>query len=191
MGPASIRRRTGGLPPHLRLKNFEALRENAARGRIVNRSLTDLLMDEADGSKQVYVLPDAQDWMNDQQLNAVRAEITRTATPGARLFRRRRLDRIFISYGVLMIPDWQAALRMACALPAPGGQLHVVDFSDQHGWPAWFGNRLNGWLGKFHVTPRPGLQEALADPPGEAGGTLRYRQLYFGYAQYGVVEHPR
>ncbi|WP_141117933.1 class I SAM-dependent methyltransferase, partial [Leisingera sp. JC1] len=32
---------------------------------------------------------------------------------GARLFRRSKFDRIFISYGLSMIPDWQAALRMS------------------------------------------------------------------------------
>ncbi|KIC10312.1 methyltransferase [Leisingera sp. ANG-M1] len=110
---------------------------------------------------------------------------------GAQLFRRARFDRVFISYGVSMIPDWQAALRMACAHLAPGGQLHVVDFSDQHCWPRWFGTGLNRWLDKFHVSPRLDLEEALSKAAAEIGGTLRHRQLYRGYAQYGMVEHPR
>ncbi|MFY0312063.1 class I SAM-dependent methyltransferase [Leisingera sp. D0M16] len=58
---------------------------------------------------------------------------------GTQLFRRSKFDRIFVSYGISKIPDWQAALRVSCAHLAPGGQLHVLDFSDQTGWPSWFG----------------------------------------------------
>lgn len=78
----------GALPPYLQPQNFAALRAHAAKGRIVNRALTDMLSDELDGSKQGYVLLDAQDWMNDDQLNALWQEITRTASPGARVIFR-------------------------------------------------------------------------------------------------------
>ncbi|MEY8829667.1 DUF3419 family protein [Sedimentitalea sp. XS_ASV28] len=76
------------LPPYLQERNYRALRDHASRGRIVNRSLTDQLALEPDRSKQGYVLLDAQDWMNDAQLNALWREITRTATPGARVIFR-------------------------------------------------------------------------------------------------------
>lgn len=76
------------LPPYLQPQNFDALRENAHRGRVLNRSLTDVLANAPDKSKQGYVLLDAQDWMNDAQLNALWREITRTATPGARVIFR-------------------------------------------------------------------------------------------------------
>lgn len=76
------------LPPYLQAQNFAALRRHAARGRLVNRSLTDLLAAEPTGSKQGFVLLDAQDWMNDAQLNALWQEITRTASPGARVIFR-------------------------------------------------------------------------------------------------------
>lgn len=109
---------------------------------------------------------------------------------GAHLFRRTQFDRIFISYGVSMIPDWRAALRMACAHLAPNGQLHVVDFSDQRGLPDWFCRGLNTWLARFHVTPRLDLDTALADIAAEMGGTTQHQQLYRGYAQYGVIQRP-
>lgn len=76
------------LPPYLQAQNFEALRIYANRGRIVNQSLTDHLTTAPDGSKQGYVLLDAQDWMNDAQLNALWREMTRTASPGARVIFR-------------------------------------------------------------------------------------------------------
>ncbi|WP_254656753.1 class I SAM-dependent methyltransferase [Leisingera sp. JC1] len=109
---------------------------------------------------------------------------------GARLFRRSKFDRIFISYGLSMIPDWQAALRMSCAHLAPGGQLHVLDFSDQAGWPHWFGNGLNHWLANFHVTPRLDLSRALETVAAETGGHAQCSQLYRGYSQYGIVHLP-
>lgn len=107
---------------------------------------------------------------------------------GGQLFRRAQFDRIFISYGVSMIPDWQAALRMACAHLAPGGELHVVDFSDQRGLPDWFHRGLTSWLARFHVTPRLELEAALTQIAAEVGGSVRHQQLFRGYAQYGVVQ---
>ncbi|OIQ32513.1 MAG: SAM-dependent methyltransferase [Alphaproteobacteria bacterium MedPE-SWcel] len=106
------------------------------------------------------------------------------------LFQRARFDRIFISYGISMIPDWETALQVACAHLAPGGELHVVDFSDQNGWPEWFGTALGRWLDKFHVSPRLGLGPALDRLAGSVGGTAQHRQLYRGYAQYGVLRTP-
>ena len=78
----------GSVPPYLEAANFETLRQTARRGRIVNRSLTDLLGEAPEASKDCYVLLDAQDWMNDAQLNALWDEITRTAKPGARVLFR-------------------------------------------------------------------------------------------------------
>lgn len=79
---------TGPVPPYLEAANFDAVRESAPRATIVNRSLTDMLAGQPENSKQAYVMLDAQDWMTDDQLNALWTEITRTATPGARaLFR--------------------------------------------------------------------------------------------------------
>lgn len=76
------------VPPYLEARHFEALRSAADRVRVLNRSLTDLLAEEPARSKSCYVLLDAQDWMTDGQLNALWAEITRTAVPGARVIFR-------------------------------------------------------------------------------------------------------
>lgn len=78
----------GALPPYLKRENFEAVRQNAGRVRVLNRSLTDVLVDAAPASHDVYVLLDAQDWMTDRQLNDLWREIDRTATPGARVIFR-------------------------------------------------------------------------------------------------------
>lgn len=76
------------VPPYLERRNFEALRHNASRVEVLNRSFTDVLTDASEASKQAYVLLDAQDWMTDAQLNALWSQITRTATPGARVIFR-------------------------------------------------------------------------------------------------------
>lgn len=110
---------------------------------------------------------------------------------GAELFQRPRFDRVFVSYGISMIPDWKTALRMAAAHLRPGGELHVVDFSDQSGWPGWFETSLRRWLAKFHVNPRLNLETTLRRIAAETGGTAEHRQLYRGYAQYGVLRRPR
>ena len=105
----------------------------------------------------------------------------------AQLFGRDAFDRIFISYGISMIPDWQQALRQAFGALAPGGTLHVVDFSNLEGWPGWCRGLLHRWLTKFHVSPRLELASELDKIARELGGRAQCRQLYRGYAQYGVL----
>jgi len=79
---------SGPLPPYLRRESFDALRARADRVEVLNRSVTEYLAGCADGSRDRYVLLDAQDWMTDVQLNALWREITRTARPGARVIFR-------------------------------------------------------------------------------------------------------
>lgn len=79
---------SGPLPPYLRREHFDTLRARADRVEVLNRSVTEYLAGCADASRDRYVLLDAQDWMTDAQLNALWAEITRTARPGARVIFR-------------------------------------------------------------------------------------------------------
>jgi S-adenosylmethionine-diacylglycerol 3-amino-3-carboxypropyl transferase len=78
----------GPLPPYLRRDNFEAIKTRADRVEVLNRSFTEYLEAQEDRSRDRYILLDAQDWMNDQQLNALWKEITRTAKPRARVIFR-------------------------------------------------------------------------------------------------------
>ncbi|HTR87275.1 MAG TPA: DUF3419 family protein [Reyranella sp.] len=78
----------GPLPPYLRREHFDAVRGRAGRVEVMNRSVTEYLASCPDASRDRYVLLDAQDWMTDQQLNALWTEITRTARPGARVIFR-------------------------------------------------------------------------------------------------------
>ncbi len=78
----------GPLPPYLRRDNFETIKTRAHRVEVLNRSFTEYLQAQEDASRDRYILLDAQDWMNDTQLNALWKEITRTAKPGARVIFR-------------------------------------------------------------------------------------------------------
>ncbi len=79
---------TGPLPPYLSRANFETVRARADRMTVENANYTDFLAAKPQASVDRYILLDAQDWMNDEQLNALWGEITRTASPGARIIFR-------------------------------------------------------------------------------------------------------
>lgn len=76
------------LPPYLAPGNFDRIAARAGRVRALNQSLTDHLAERSDAAFDAYVLLDAQDWMNDAQLAALWAQISRTARPGARVLFR-------------------------------------------------------------------------------------------------------
>ncbi|MFZ2997079.1 class I SAM-dependent methyltransferase [Sphingobium sp.] len=103
------------------------------------------------------------------------------------LFGRAMFDRVFISYALSMIPDWEAALRQAAACVAPGGRLDIVDFGQQDRLPGVWKRLLFGWLGAFHVTPRRELALAIEAMARASGGAAHVRSLYRGYAVRGGI----
>lgn len=78
----------GALPTYLKAENYAAIRANAARVTVHHANFTELLTQKPAGSVDRYSLLDAQDWMNEGQLNDLWSEITRTAAPGARVIFR-------------------------------------------------------------------------------------------------------
>jgi S-adenosylmethionine-diacylglycerol 3-amino-3-carboxypropyl transferase len=80
------------LPPYLQREHFEDVRARAGRVDFRQASITNVLGDSSARSFDAYVLLDAQDWMNDTDLNALWAQITRTARPGARVIFRTAAD---------------------------------------------------------------------------------------------------
>jgi len=78
----------GAVPPYLATENFAAVRERAERVEVRHENFIDHLAGLPEASRDVYVLLDAQDWMTDEMLNRLWAEITRTARPGARVIFR-------------------------------------------------------------------------------------------------------
>jgi len=79
---------SGPLPPYLQRANFEVLRQRVDLVEPTHASFTEYLASQPAASCDGYVLLDAQDWMTDEQLNALWQEIDRTAKPGARVIFR-------------------------------------------------------------------------------------------------------
>lgn len=102
----------GPLPPYLQADNHQAVRDRAKRVDVRHINFTDFLASQSAASCDRYVLLDAQDWMDDEQLNALWAQITRTAKPGARvLFRTAGEPSILpgrVADAVLVRWDYQA-----------------------------------------------------------------------------------
>lgn len=97
------------------------------------------------------------------------------------LFRINSFDRIFQSYTLSMIPDWQSAIREAVNHLSTYGSLHIVDFGQQEDMPDWFRGALFAWLARFHVEPRALLVEAAREAANDAGARLAVTRLYRGY----------
>jgi len=106
--------------------------------------------------------------------------------PGS-LFGITQFDRIFISYSLSMIPQWQGVLDTAVSLLAPNGELRIVDFGGQERLPGAFRRLLRQWLAAFHVTPCDDLEAILQARAAAAGASLAFERLYRGYAQYAVL----
>jgi S-adenosylmethionine-diacylgycerolhomoserine-N-methlytransferase len=103
----------------------------------------------------------------------------------ALLFGVPAFSRIFFSYTLSMIPEWERALAQSVLWLKPGGELHIVDFGGQERLPRWFRGGLRCWLATFHVRPRDGLETALARLPGGIE-VHTFERPHRGYAQYAV-----
>src|SRR3546814_21064907 len=86
----------GPLPPYLQAANHAAVVERAGRVDVRHVNFTDFLAVQEAGSADRYILLDAQDWMDDAQLNELWAQIRRTAKPGARVRFRRAGGRTYL-----------------------------------------------------------------------------------------------
>lgn len=115
-----------------------------------------------------------------------------TFEPG-RSFGCRAFDRIFVSYTLSMIPEWQAALLHASTLLGPGGELHVVDFGRCEGLPKTVRQTLYAWLSAFGVTPRQNLEDVIAGASKNAECSVRVWSSHRGYAVHASLHkltHP-
>jgi S-adenosylmethionine:diacylglycerol 3-amino-3-carboxypropyl transferase len=90
--------RSLAIPRYLQQHHYQHLRDRVDNVAIYRKIATSFLKEQSVISVDAYVLLDAQDWMDDQQLNALWAEINRTATPTARvIFRTAGEDNILLN----------------------------------------------------------------------------------------------
>ena len=101
-----------------------------------------------------------------------------------------RFDRVFVSYSLSMIPQWEAVIDHALSILGPGGELHIVDFGCQRRLPPVFRTLLRRWLAVFHVTPRDDLEAALRARAHARNAGLIFARPYRDYAQYAVMRLP-
>lgn len=94
----------------------------------------------------------------------------------------RPFDRVFFSYALSMIPPWQAALEAGLANLKAGGELYIVDFSDQRDLPHWFRVILVKWLDLFGVHYKPELLPFLEQLAADGVGHLQVTGLGGHYA---------
>jgi len=119
------------------------------------------------------------------RVHVAHADATRF-NPGL-LFGVDQFDRIFISYSLSMIPQWQSVVSAALSHLAPRGELLIIDFGRQERLPAAFRRLLWRWLRAFHVAPRDDLEAILTASAAACGATLAFTRPYRGYAQYAVL----
>ena len=103
------------------------------------------------------------------------------------LWGQQSFDRIFLSYTLSMIPGWELALDEAARALSPGGTIHIVDFGQQEGLPAFWRDLLFAWLRRFDVSPRGDLRPVLEDLAVRHCLTLTFTPLYRGYAWSAVL----
>jgi len=98
------------------------------------------------------------------------------------LFGLDKVDRVFMSYTLSMIPPWVDAIERGAASLAAGGSLHIVDFGQYERLPG-LAKRLHfKSLNDFHVFPRRELPAVLKRVAEEQGLSLEFTPLYRGYA---------
>ncbi len=82
------RREDAPLPPYLQRANWDAMRERIDRITVERANMVQWIGDRDEGSMDRFVLLDAQDWMNNAQLDELWGRITTASRPGARVLFR-------------------------------------------------------------------------------------------------------
>jgi S-adenosylmethionine-diacylgycerolhomoserine-N-methlytransferase len=101
---------------------------------------------------------------------------------GRAWFEVAQFEHIFFSYSLSMIPMWEAALEAAITSLKPAGELWVVDFWDQGGYPGPFAKLLSRWLALFHVHYRPELLSHLRKLQSDNRGSVAIEPIGRRYA---------
>lgn len=97
-------------------------------------------------------------------------------------------DRIFISYALSMIPDWEEAIERAVEQLAPGGALHIVDFGGMDTMAAAPRAAFLGFLAHYNVTPRRDLEVALRSVTHRHNLSMTFETARAGYCVYAALK---
>jgi S-adenosylmethionine-diacylgycerolhomoserine-N-methlytransferase len=97
-------------------------------------------------------------------------------------FRRHAFDRIYISFTLSMIPDWQKTLNSTFTMLKPDGELHIVDFGQCERLPRLLKNGLFSWLKLFSVEPQKDMLDVSRSIALQSGFDTEHLSLYGGYS---------
>ena len=76
------------VPRYLKQENYDKLKANIDSAQVVHSTITEYLDAQGANSVDAFVFLDAQDWMNEEQLNDLWEGVLRSATDGARVIFR-------------------------------------------------------------------------------------------------------
>ncbi|RNJ61598.1 MAG: DUF3419 family protein [Porphyrobacter sp. IPPAS B-1204] len=82
------RSESAALPPYLQRANWDAMKDRIDRLDVTRTNMVGWIGDRDEASMDRFVLLDAQDWMNNAQLDDLWGKITRASRPGARVLFR-------------------------------------------------------------------------------------------------------
>ena len=88
------------VPRYLKEDNYETLKANIENANVVHSTITEYLDGQGPDSVDCFVFLDAQDWMNDEQLNELWSAVLRSATDGARVIFRTAGDESPLTEGL-------------------------------------------------------------------------------------------
>lgn len=108
----------------------------------------------------------------------------------AELFGVTKMDRVFVSYALSMVPDWRAVVHASVRCLAPGGRLMIVDFGTFDRYPKFFQTAQKLWLRQFSVEPIAQLDLALAKVAKDLRLDCRSATLYGGYSVLAELRRP-
>lgn len=106
------------------------------------------------------------------------------------MFGFQKADRIFISYALSMIPDWEEAIERAVEQLAPAGSLHIVDFGRMDTMASLPRSAFLSFLAHYNVTPRRDLEVALRSATHRHNLSMTFETATAGYCVYAVIRRP-
>ena len=110
-----------------------------------------------------------------------------TTFSGVETFDRSYFDRIFISFALSMIGNWEDVVAKSVQQLAPGGSLHIVDFGPCDRFPAAARRGFFAFLQHYAVTPRTGLMALCQRLAHEYELDLQFEILHRSYVNYAVL----
>ena len=110
-----------------------------------------------------------------------------TIFSGVETFDRSYFDRIFISFALSMIGNWEEIVAKSVQQLAPGGSLHIVDFGPCDRLPAAARRGFFAFLQHYEVTPRSSLMAFCQRLAHEYTLDLKFEILHRSYVNYAVL----